>query len=111
MMEGSDSMLDAARPRGPIWSAIVCACEERGITGQQADDVAFHMTDWMADFCWLQRFFADPGRFEAAEIEENLVNVLVHAPSHIAAAKKLFLGDPVTDVFEIGAVSEQSDGD
>ncbi len=36
---------DTGRPFGPVWSAIVAACEARGITGQQADDVAFHMTD------------------------------------------------------------------
>lgn len=93
---------EAAKPHGPIWAAIVAACETRGITGQRAHDVAFNMTDWMDDFIRLERFYADPGSIPPEQLAHDLVNTLLHMPHHVAAAAKLYTGDPVTDVFASG---------
>lgn len=96
---------EAAAPHGSIWSAIVAACETRGITGQQADDIAFNMTDWMDDFLRLQQFFAAPKAMPPEQVARDVLCVLTHMPHHLAAAAKLYTGDPVVDVFGIGAVS------
>jgi hypothetical protein len=96
----------ASRPE--VWAEIVAACEARGITGQDAEDVAFHMTDWMDDFHWLQRFFADPRGSSAEAVGQQLHSILSHVPHHIAAAKILYTGSPVIDVFGVGAVREES---
>jgi hypothetical protein len=44
-----------------------------------------------------------------AEVDELLRCFLLHVPNHVAAAGKLFTGVPVTDVFGVGAVSEDAD--
>jgi hypothetical protein len=67
-------------------------------------DVAFHMTDWLRELEGLINLYQSPGAFSASETEKILADFLIHAPAHIAAAAKLFTGNPVADVFEIGAV-------
>ena len=70
-----------------------------------ADDVAFHMTDWLEDLDAYVRFCADPSRMSDAEIDELLAHLLLHVPNHLAAACKLYTGVPVTDIFGVGATS------
>lgn len=74
-----------------------------------ADDVAFHMTDWLDDLARFAQFCAEPDQWKDQEIEEMLLSFLVHVPSHLAAASKLLTGLPVTDVFGVGAVEDASD--
>jgi hypothetical protein len=76
------------------------------ISNENARDIAFHMTDWLGDLKALQEYYADPETFSNEEASDLLMHFLVHVPDHIAAAKKLACGFPVTDVFEIGALSE-----
>lgn len=99
---------EAGKPFGPVWAAIVAACETWGITGQQADDVAFHMTDSMDDFRWLQRFFTNPTEFDPSDAGARLFQILSHMPNHAAAAAMLYTGEPVRDVFGIRAVREET---
>src|SRR5437870_367220 len=73
-----------------------------------ADDVAFHMTDWLDDLAAYSRFCADPNSMSDAEISEFLSDFLVHVPNHLAAASKLYTGVPVTDIFGVGATSEDT---
>ena len=73
-----------------------------------ADDVAFHMTDWLDDLQAFSQFCADPSRLSDAEVSELLTDFLVHVPNHVAAAGKLYTGVPVTDIFQIGATSEDT---
>jgi putative membrane protein len=82
----------------------VRACESRGITGQDAEDIAFHMTDWFRDLDNLNRFFANPEAMTPEAVNREVLGVLVHMPHHLAAAAKLYTGQPVSDVFGIGAV-------
>jgi hypothetical protein len=70
-----------------------------------ADDVAFHMSDWLADLGAYFRFCEDPSRMSDAEVGELLTDFLIHVPNHVAAACKLYTNVPVTDIFGVGATS------
>ena len=89
-----------------IEKSMVDALNEMGIADNAARDIAFHMTDWIADFQSLQALFENPGSFSNEQISDLLMNFLLHVPNHVAAAMKLISGFPVTDVFEVGAVSD-----
>lgn len=70
------------------------------------EDIAFHMTDWVDDLIDLVDFYDSPAKYDDERVSALLIKFLVHAPPHIAAASKLFLDNPVTDVFGVDAVSE-----
>ena len=72
-----------------------------------AGDVAFHMTDWLDDLGNFSRFCADPHSMSNAEVSQLLTKFLIHVPNHLAAASKLYTGIPVTDIFKVGATSEE----
>lgn len=73
-----------------------------------ARDIAFHMTDWLDELARYSAFCADPDKMTNQEVKELLLAFLTHAPNHIAAAAKLYAQIPVTDVFGVGATSEDS---
>jgi hypothetical protein len=73
-----------------------------------ANDVAFHMTDCLADLDAYHRFCADPSAISDAEVGRLLTQFLVHVPNHLAAASKLYTDVPVTDVFGVGATTEET---
>jgi len=87
------------------------ARRERELPEAVADDVAFHMTDWLDDLEAYARFCADPDGMPNAEVARLLDGFLIHVPNHIAAAGKLYADVPVTDIFGVGATSEDGDGD
>ena len=68
-----------------------------------AFDIAFHLTDWQSDAAFIIAVILFPERFTPEEIRRGVLDFIVHAPNHTAAAAKLG-GIPVTDVFEIGAL-------
>lgn len=70
---------------------------------QLASDIGFHMTDWQSDAGFVVALHLFPERFTIEEVRAGIVNFLIHAPNHIAAAAKL-TGYPITDVFEVGAL-------
>jgi hypothetical protein len=70
-------------------------------------DIAFHMTDWIEDLRALVDIFENPERATDEKVTSTLMLFLVHAPAHIAAAAKLYTGEPVRDVFKVGAVDGQ----
>ncbi|MCA9303885.1 MAG: hypothetical protein KC996_07175 [Phycisphaerales bacterium] len=80
------------------------SCLEQGLGEETAHDVAFHMTDWSNDLIRLWAFCEDPDSFSFEEIDEMLMDLLVHAPNHLAAAARLYTGIGVRDIFEVGAV-------
>lgn len=82
---------------------------EMSLSESAAADVAFHMTDWLTDFEAYHRFCSDPSGLSDAEVSLLLTQFLVHVPNHLAAASKLYTNVPVTDVFGVGATSEESD--
>jgi hypothetical protein len=85
------------------------ARREMELSDAVADDVAFHMTDWLDDLDAYSRFCADPNRMSDADVSELLAGFLVHVPNHVAAASKLYTGVPVTDIFGVSATSEERD--
>ncbi len=74
-----------------------------------ANDVAFHMTDWLTDLDAYHRFCTNPDALSDSEVSRLLAGFLVHVPNHLAAASKLYTDIPVTDVFGVGATSEDND--
>ena len=84
------------------------ARRDAGLPDSVADDVAFHMTDWLDDLQAFSRFCADPSSLSDAEVSELLTDFLIHVPNHVAAAGKLYTGLPVSDVFQIGATTEDA---
>ena len=86
------------------------ARREMELSDTVANDVAFHMTDWLDDLDAYSRFCADPSRMSDAEVSKLLIGFLVHVPNHLAAASKLYTDVPVTDIFGVGATSEDSNG-
>ena len=71
-------------------------------------DAAFHMTDWLTDLKAWHSFCENPDTLSSDELQDLLMEFLVHVPAHVAAASKLITGLPVEDGFEVGAVSEKS---
>ena len=43
------------------------------------------------------------------EIREAVINVLVRAPNHLAAAKKVIGLGPIEDIFGVGVLEEDSE--
>jgi len=72
-------------------------------------DVAFHMTDWLDDLSTLQAFYASPETYTSSQIVDLLTRFLLHVPNHVAAAGKLLTGEPVADIFDVGATTSRSD--
>lgn len=90
--------------RDAIVTALMHALEaSEWASHETCRDIAFHMTDWLDDLSRLQAFYESPDGCEPAQVIDLLMAFLVHAPSHLAAASKLFTDDPVTDVFGVGA--------
>ena len=82
------------------------ARREAELPDSVAHDVAHHMTDWLDDLDAYSRFCADPAKMSDAEVSQLLISFLVHVPNHVAAASKLYTDIPVTDIFGVGATSE-----
>jgi hypothetical protein len=68
-----------------------------------AREAAFHLADWVYNLRDLQALYARK-RWDPAAAQRVLMAFVAHAPAHLAAAHRILYGDPVTDVFEIGAV-------
>lgn len=101
-------MFNAAEIRECI---IRAAVEDAELPSAVANDVAFHMTDWVQDLERLVSFCQSPDKFTPAQVNDVLLGFLLHAPNHIAAAAKLYTDLPVTDVFGVGATEGHGDGD
>lgn len=88
----------------PIRQRIEAALRHEGFLSEsEAKEAAFHLTDWIADLADINELFAKR-RWNAAQAQKTLMAFVAHAPDHLAAAHRILYGDPLTDVFEIGAV-------
>lgn len=83
------------------------ALRDSGLPESVAQDVAFHMTDWLSDLESYVAFCENAHAHSDVTARRLLLQFLVHVPNHLAAASKLFAGIPVTDIFEVGATSEE----
>lgn len=75
------------------------------VDGADAKQIAFHMTDWLEDLERYLSFCEAPESSSSEQLEKMLFSFLIHAPNHIAAAAVLLTGTPVSDIFNVGAVS------
>ena len=62
------------------------------------DEIGFHLVDWQADAAFIVALSLFPERFTDDEIEEGIISFLLHAPSHVVRAAKLYGVD--CDTFE-----------
>jgi hypothetical protein len=106
--EPSDPVRFTARANR-AYSAFARAYDRSGDPKVVATDIAFHMTDWLEDLERWDSFCREPEALPKTEINKLLIEFLVHVPNHLAAASKLHLGWPVSDVFEIGALEQDED--
>ena len=93
----------------PAEFKIVEAARKRGLANDDAVDVGFHMYDWLSDLEKFWAFTQDPDSLTLKELDTMLTNFLIHAPNHIAAAAKLYTGDGLVDVFEVGIFEDDED--
>jgi hypothetical protein len=101
-------MFSAEQIRECISKAAVSEAE---LSLDVANDVAFHLTDWLGDLEAYVEFCRSPGSLSPAQVNKLLIAFLVHVPNHVAAAAKLYTDIPVQDVFGVGAVAEKEGGD
>jgi len=87
-----------------IKQTMTVALSDRELSDEARRDVVFHMTDWLVDLEALYRYYSEPDSVQPAAIEELLARFLVHVPNHVAAAAKLMVDFPVSDIFQVGAV-------
>lgn len=99
---------DTKRIRSAIQAAVQTRAE---LPEAVARDIAFHMTDWLDDLYDYHEFCEAPDTRSSEAIEKLLIDFLVHVPNHLAAASKLLTGIPVTDIFGVGATSEDDESD
>ncbi|HEX7176153.1 MAG TPA: hypothetical protein VF240_12905 [Pyrinomonadaceae bacterium] len=74
-----------------------------------ANDVAFHMTDWVKDFEELAAVWKNPAQFGDDQVTKAIYGFLAHVPNHLNAATKLVGMGPIEDVFGVGIFEEDKD--
>ncbi len=89
--------------KDPIARALAAEYSET-----DAQDIAFHLTDWSGDCAFLLALLLHPDRFSDVEIRSGIMNFLIHAPNHIAAAAKLY-GFGIQDVWSLGQLVRDDD--
>lgn len=75
------------------------------------EQIVFHMTDWLDDLARWAEICEKPEEFDAGHIEKALTGFLLHVPNHLAAASKLVLDVPVTDIFNVASTGDDGDQD
>ena len=103
-LKGKEKIMDF--DESEIQDAIVKSLKDIDIPFKVSDEIAFHMTDWLSGLSQWEQFCKNPKSLSSDELSDLLMGFLAHVPAHVAAASKLLSGSPVTDVFNVGAVSE-----
>ena len=80
---------------------------EMGIDQEKIETAIFHLVDWLKDLNKWNAFCENPKSINPEETSKLVLDFLIHVPNHLAAASKLVLDIPVSDVFEVGATSEE----
>jgi hypothetical protein len=84
-----------------IQNKIKSAFEEMEETRDVAYDIAFHMTDWLADIKDLLETYSNIQNLSDDEIQGFVFKFLAHVPNHLNAAMKLSGIGKVQDVFNV----------
>lgn len=88
---------------------IAQALIEDGKEEKRADDIGFHMTDWLDDLERLHELFNEIDKRNNDEIAKLIYQFLAHAPNHLVAAYKLVGYGPIEDIFNLGIFEEDKD--
>ena len=79
-------------------AAVLAKGETKAEEITKSKDIAFHLVDWQAEAAFIVALTLFPERFTDKEIDEGVTAFLIHAPSHVVRAAKLFGTD--CDTFE-----------
>ena len=82
-----------------IQERIQTAFKEIEETQSVANDIAFHMMDWLSDLKDLQDIYSNIENVTNDEITHFVYKFLAHVPNHLNAAKKLSGMGKIEDVF------------
>ena len=85
---------------------IAAALAANELEPHVVEDIAFHMTDWKEDLDRLVSLYNNIESSSDDTIQEVIIRFLVHAPNHVAAAKKLIGLGPIEDIFNVGVLRE-----
>jgi hypothetical protein len=72
-------------------------------------EIAFHVSDWIADAQALVALHLCPDKFSDKDIRCIVENLAIHVNHHVMAATHLY-GESLQDVFGLGLEIEASDG-
>jgi hypothetical protein len=104
-VEGWAKLANPARNHSEAITRI-STCFEPQLGPEKAHDLAFHLTDWIADSLGLIAVCLDPDSFSCDEVKEISEAMAIHANHHLMAAT--FLQNlPLRDVFNLGLSIEQ----
>lgn len=95
-------MLDGSVFPAGIKTMITAALSGPDASEEQildADQIAFHLTDWNSDAAFIVALHLFPERFTPEEIAAGVDLFFVHVPSHVIAAARL-AGHPTEDIFK-----------
>ncbi|MCO6512742.1 MAG: hypothetical protein J5I65_18310 [Aridibacter famidurans] len=95
--------------KNKIESAIKASLEDWELEPGVIDDIAFHMTDWLEDLDKWHRFCSDPASLTNKETANLLMDILIHVPPHIAAARKLMMGMAMEDIFGVNIFVDEEE--
>jgi hypothetical protein len=68
----------------------------------QKKDIVFHLGDCIGDVEQLFDFYCRPGKYTPSQVYWVLNEISVHAINHLAAVARIFRGDSLLDVFDLG---------
>jgi transcriptional regulator NrdR family protein len=88
-----------------IQKALREAFTELELDPKNIDDAIFHMVDWLDDLEKWSQFCKNPESLSAEELGDMVMSFLIHVPNHVAAAGKLVTDISVSDIFSVGATS------
>ena len=95
-------MLEDGTFPASITSTVAAALSGADATHEQvldADQIAFHLTDWAADAAFIVALHLFPERFAQEEIAAATDIFLAHVPAHVLAAARL-AGHSTEDIFK-----------
>ena len=90
-----------------IQKALCEAFTEMELDPEKIDDAVFHMVDWLDDLEKWSQFCKNPASLNPEELGDMVMSFLIHVPNHVAAAGKLVTDIPVSDIFGVGAISNE----
>jgi len=90
-----------------IYKKIITVLNESDIVSKKESKlIAIHMTDWVDNLKEICNMYSNIDEYSSKQILDMIIYFLSHVPNHLAAASKLLLDIPVSDIFEVGAVKK-----